>query len=227
MTYLTIDDVLEWMARLAGCDGVVSPSEQEILREFAAKYRFDELRTIGRANAFAQGQSKPEVEVIDYRERNGRLFENLIASFTANPSLQLRMLKWTGDKYFKGVYDRENLQPDFRMSLTVDKKVFDFFVECKWKHYWQKGDGFYFFELQQYQLDRYRKFEQEIERPVFIAHAFGRTGDNPRGLYIIPLNVFEDNIVKKHIDDKYYRIDIEALAFAKRIEHYLRYPNNV
>ena len=89
---------------------------------------------------------RPEVEKIDYRSRNGLLFEKLIVSFLADKS-RFKLLSWTGDNYVNGIYDNTNLDPDLHISQHIDSFDVDYYIECKWHHFWQKGENDYFYEM--------------------------------------------------------------------------------
>lgn len=220
-TAITINEALDWLTRMASADGVLSASELKILRAFATKYNIEPDLAVEMARKLAAAVPKPEVAEIDYRELNGRDFENLIAAFISESPV-LSLIFWTGDKYHRGVYNDSNLEPDFHIRQMVDGVAVDYYVECKWKHYWQKRGRFYFFEIPQYQLDRYRRFAADEGKIVLIAHASGRSGRNPRALYLIPLHAFEGNIVKKYTADRYYRIPVTATAFTARMEQIIR-----
>ena len=53
-----------------------------------------------------------------------------------------------------------------------------------------------------------------------IAYAYGRTGDNPRGIYLVPLRAFRGNKIHKVVADKKYRIKQNAESFAQYMENY-------
>ena len=163
--------------------------------------------------------NKPEVEIIDYRAKNGLLFEKLIVSFLKDKS-KFKLLSWTGDKYCNGIYDLNNLNPDLHIQQIINGQTIDYFVECKWHHYWQRSEKGYFYEIVPGQLRRYRKFASKNKRVVLIAYAYGRTGDNPRGIYLVPLRAFRENKIHKVVADKKYRIGQNAESFAQYMENY-------
>ena len=212
------EETLDWLVSLATADGCITESEQAIIHEFAAGYNLDGDAAIARANAIA-GDMRPEVEKIDYRSRNGLLFEKLMVSFLADKS-RFKLLSWTGDKYVNGIYDNTNLDPDLHISQHIDSIDVDYYIECKWHHFWQKGDTDYFYEMRPYQLDRYRRFQRSNKRKVLVAYAYGRTGDNPRGIYLMPLYAFHNCRITKSVADAKYRIDANADAFTAYMERY-------
>lgn len=212
------EETLDWLVNLATADGCITESEQAIIHEFAAGYNLDGDAAIAHANAIA-GDMRPEVEKIDYRSRNGLLFEKLMVSFLADKS-RFKLLSWTGDKYVNGIYDDTNLDPDLHICQHINSIDVDYYIECKWHHFWQKGDTDYFYEMRSNQLRRYRHFQRSNKRKVLVAYAYGRTGDNPRGIYLIPLHAFHNYRITKGVADAKYRIEPTAEAFTAYMEKY-------
>lgn len=212
------EETLDLLINLATADGCITASEQEVILEFTSSYDLDGKEAIARANAIVSDM-RPEVELIDYRSRNGLLFEKLIVSFLADKH-RFNLLSWTGDKYVDGIYDKTNLDPDLHISQLINGIDVDYYIECKWHHFWQKGENDYFYEMRSYQLERYRRFQRNNHRKVLIAYAYGRTGDNPRGIYLIPLHAFRNYRVNKSVCDAKYRIEPTAEAFLGYMERY-------
>lgn len=216
--YLTPEETLEWLVRVATTDGLISPNEKSLIHEFARAYGMN-VDEIIEAASKSIVLDKPEVELIDYRAKNGLLFEKLIVSFLKDKK-RYKLLSWTGDKYVDGIYDHSNLNPDIHIQQVINGKTFDYFIECKWNHYWQRDEKGYFYEMKKEQLQRYRYFQRKNKRAVLIAYAYGRTGNNPRGIYLIPLYAFRGNRIQKAVADKKYRIEQNAEAFAQYMESY-------
>ena len=215
---LTPEETLDWLVKVAAADGLLSPTEKTTIREFAKSYGIKADKILETASQSLAG-NKPEVEIIDYRAKNGLLFEKLIVSFLKDKS-KFKLLSWTGDKYCNGIYDLNNLNPDLHIQQIINGQTIDYFVECKWHHYWQRSEKGYFYEIVPGQLRRYRKFASKNKRVVLIAYAYGRTGDNPRGIYLVSLRAFRGNKIHKVVADKKYRIEQNAESFAQYIENY-------
>ncbi len=213
---LSPEEAFDWLVSVATADGLITSSEKVILQKFADTYSLDSEEILANASQALLGV-KPEVEVIDYRTKNGLLFENLIASFLKGKN-RFQLLSWTGDKFTKGVYDPTNLDPDLHIQQIINGLAIEYYIECKWHHFWQKGENDYFYEIRAEQLRRYRAFSAKKRRKVLIAYAYGRTGNNPRGIYLIPLHAFHNNRITKAIADKKYRIEPNADAFATYME---------
>ena len=216
--HLTPEETLDWLVRVATADGLLSSTEKTIIREFAKSYGIKADVILEAASKSLVG-NKPEVEIIDYRAKNGLLFEKLIVSFLKDKS-KFKLLSWTGDKYVDGIYDNNNLNPDIHIQQVINGTTIDYYIECKWCHYWKHGEKGYFYEIVPGQLRRYRKFASKNKRVVLIAYAYGRTGDNPRGIYLVPLRAFRENKIHKVVADKKYRIGQNAESFAQYMENY-------
>ena len=215
---ISIEEALDWLVNVAAADGLITQSERSVIKSFANSYHINADDIIEKASNALYGV-KPEVEIIDYRAKNGLLFEQLIVSFLKDKK-RFTLQSWTGDKYVQGIYDQTNLDPDLHIQQIINNQTIDYFIECKWHHYWQRGESDYFYEMRAEQLARYRAFQLKSHRKVLIAYAYGRTGDNPRGIYLIPLNAFHNARITKHVADSKYRIKPTGDAFAQYIENY-------
>ena len=216
--HITPEETLDWLVRVATADGLLSPNEKGMIREFAKTYDIsdDEMLELASKAIFIE---KPEVELIDYRAKNGLLYEKLIVSFLKDKK-RFKLLSWTGDKYVDGIYDHNNLNPDIHIQQVINGMTLDYYIECKWSHYWQRDEKGYFYEIDPGQLKRYRQFAQKNKRVVLIAYAYGRTGNKPRGIYLVPLHAFRGNKIHKTVADKKYRIEQNAEAFAQYMENF-------
>lgn len=215
---LTPEETLDWIVRVASADGLISPNEKNLIREFASSCNLDAEDIIEIASQ-KMVLEKPEVEIIDYKVKNGLQFEQLMVSFLKDNST-FKLLEWTGDKYVDGIYDLNNLNPDLHIRQVINNVSIDYYIECKWHHFWQRGEKGYYYEMRESQLQRYRRFQREKKRVVLVAYAFGRTGSNPRGIYLIPLHAFRDNKISKTVADKKYRIEQTSEAFTLYMEHF-------
>ena len=215
---ISIEEALDWLVNVAAADGLITQSERTVIKSFADSYHINADDILEKASAALSGV-KPEVEIIDYKAKNGLLFEQLIVSFLKDKR-RFRLQSWTGDKFIDGIYDQTNLDPDLHIRQIINNQAIDYYVECKWHHYWQRGEFGYFYEIKTEQLARYRAFQRKNHRKVLIAYAYGRTGNNPRGIYLIPLNAFHNARITKRVADAKYRIRPTAEAFAQHIENY-------
>ncbi len=215
---LTPEEALDWLVRVATADGLLSPNEQAMIHEFASMYGVNVGEILEMVNQTLP-EGKPEVEMIDYRKKNGLLFEKLMVSFLKDGNT-FKLLAWTSDKCVNGIYDPANLNPDIHVRQVVNGIMVDYYIECKWHHFWQRDEHGYFYELKSEQLQRYRRFQRNNKRVVFVAYAYGRTGGNPRGIYLVPLHAFRHCRLQKAVADRKYRIEQSAEAFGRYTAHY-------
>jgi len=216
--YISVEEALDWLVNVATADGLLTQSERNAIKSFAQSYHIDADDIIEKASHSLSGV-KPEVEIIDYRAKNGLLFEQLIVSFLKDRN-RFSLLSWTGDKYVQGIFDQTNMDPDLHIQQIINNQAIDYYIECKWHHFWQRGETDYFYEMRPDQLARYRAFQRKNRRKVLVAYAYGRTGDNPRGIYLIPLNAFHNARITKRVADAKYRIQPTAEAFVRYIENF-------
>ena len=78
---ISLYDAARWVASMVATDGVVSPRERKLLREFADTYVFNVTALYRIAYANANKVEIPEVKVIDYTKQKGRLFEQFVVRF--------------------------------------------------------------------------------------------------------------------------------------------------
>ena len=82
---------------MAATDGVITPAERNLLRQFADAYKFNASALYRMAYAIAKKVDMPEVEFIDYAEPKGRQFEDFVVSLCSDKS-RFKLLAWRGDK---------------------------------------------------------------------------------------------------------------------------------
>ena len=165
--YISVEEALDWLANVAAADGLIVQSERSAIKSFADSYHINADDIIEKASRALSGV-KPEVEIIDYKAKNGLLFEQLIASFLKDKK-RFSLLSWTGDKYIDGIYDQTNKDPDLHIQQIINNQTIDYYIECKWHHYWQRGEFDYFYEMKTEQLARYRAFQRKNHRKVIIS----------------------------------------------------------
>ena len=78
--YISVEEALDWLANVAAADGLIVQSERSAIKSFADSYHINADDIIEKASKALSGV-RPEVEIIDYKAKNGLLFEQLIASF--------------------------------------------------------------------------------------------------------------------------------------------------
>lgn len=133
-------------------------------------------------------------------KEKGDLFEKFVIERFKKPFFTL--IEWRSDKIHNGTYAESNMYPDMEYYFKTNHAECTFAVECKWRSSFseEKIDW-----AKDYQLDNYRKFSAERRMRVFVIIGVGGQPENPRSLYIIPLD--EINSIHLYQVDiyKYYR----------------------
>lgn len=178
---MKIQETVKWLVRMASVDGVVSPRERQILKEFADAYGLDVKYLYRYAFAIANEVAEPEVEYLNPSECKGRKFEEFVVSLCSDKS-RFRLLAWRGDKIVDGTYAAENLLPDLHLRHKLDEtNVVEYFVECKYRSSWPENGV----DLSE-QFVRYHFAAKDQGLELFIALGVGGTADNPDELYLVP-----------------------------------------
>ena len=131
---IKIQEAAKWLARLAAVDGVVSPRERQILKEFADTYGVDVKYLYRYAFAIAHEVAEPEVEYLNPSEYKGRKFEEFVVSLCADKS-RFHLLAWRGDKIVDGfvfVRSGQYWNTDNRFDILRDiltAEPFNFTIE--------------------------------------------------------------------------------------------------
>lgn len=178
---MTVREAARWMAAMAAADGVITPSERKLMREFAETYGIDVKSLYRMAYAIANQIDIPEVEFVDQSTMKGRLFEEFIVKLMADHS-RYSILNWSSDKYADGIYSLDTLMPDLHIRHKLDECKIEYFMECKYRSSLPERK----LDIST-QLGRYRRMTSaQPGRELFIALGLGGTPSDPNRLYIIP-----------------------------------------
>ena len=173
-------DAAKWMARLTATDGAISPAERKVLSEFADAFSIDRTKLVRLAYGMTNEVAVPEVEIVNQKEKNGRLFEEFVVSLLADKSI-FKLLAWRSDKIVGDTYATENLYPDLHIFHKLDVAEVEYFVECKYRISWGE-DGIDLSE----QFNRYHFHAKARGVELFIALGVGGTPSAPEEFFIIP-----------------------------------------
>lgn len=173
-------DAAKWMARLTATDGAISPAERKVLSEFADAFSIDRTKLVRLAYGMTNEVAVPEVEIVNQKEKNGRLFEEFVVSLLADKSI-FKLLAWRSDKIVGDTYAAENLYPDLHIFHKLDVADVEYFVECKYRISWGE-DGIDLSE----QFNRYHFHAKARGVELFIALGVGGTPSAPEEFFIIP-----------------------------------------
>jgi hypothetical protein len=204
---------LEKVIEMAVTDGVLTGNERKLIEEIANEKGLDYSEIItGIENQISNSNTDSETEIIDYNKKNGDDFEKFIVQkFDKN---YFTIKEWAGDKYVNGTYAKTTQQPDILLEFKFRQKTSQLSVECKWrKNLYNNGVEF----AKQEQFERYKKFQNDIKIPVFIAIGIGGKGLSPEQLFVVPLAEIESNYIHINKLKNYEKIintnfffDIEA-----------------
>ncbi|MDE5820975.1 MAG: hypothetical protein K2H50_09170 [Paramuribaculum sp.] len=213
---ISLYDAARWIASMAAADGVVSPNERKILREFAETYDFNVSALYRMAYAIAHDIEIPEVEIVKYSEQKGRLFEEFVVSLCADKD-RFQLLAWRGDKISGQTYALENLLPDLHIRHKLDNAEVEYLMECKYRTSWSE-DGI---DLSG-QFTRYYYAAKERGTELFIVLGVGGTPSNPEELFIIPGRMISRD--KKIHRERYvkYLCPKDTEEFHRYIQSYYR-----
>lgn len=177
---------LEHIYEVALADGVLTAKEKDSIKDIASKSSLDYDKIMAELeNKLKESGKKPETQMIDWDKKNGDDFEKYIAHKFDKKFFRIK--EWTGDKYSKGIYGENSLNPDLLLEIKYPKT--NFAVECKWKKKVYKG-GVEFSNPEQ--LKRYQKYAKEKNTPVFIAIGLGGEASEPEQLFVVPLNELKE-----------------------------------
>ena len=211
---VSLYDAALWVASMAATDGVVSPRERKLLKEFADTYGFNVSALYRMAYAIANKVDMPEVEFIDYAEQKGRQFEDFVVSLCSDKS-RFKLLAWRGDKISGDTYAVENLLPDLYLRHRLDVQEVEYLIECKYRSSWG-GEGI---DLSR-QYVRYHNAAKDRQMELFIALGVGGVPSNPDEFYLVPGRMVK---LDKKIDrDRFIKClcPKDADGFHAYINHY-------
>ena len=165
---------------MAAMDGVVSPNERKLIKDFAGTYGIEAKSLYRMAYAIANNVDVPEVEFISRREKVGRMFEDFVVSLCSDKSI-FKLLAWRGDKINGEVYALENLLPDLHLRHRLDAGEVEYYIECKYCSSW--GDNG--IDLSS-QYVRYHNAAKDRKVELFIAMGVGGTPSDPDEFFLVP-----------------------------------------
>jgi len=130
------------------------------------------------------------MQKIDYSreslKRKGDEFEAFIFERFDRKYFKIRY--WNGDLSHKGYYPESNTYPDLEIEFKFRDFKRTFAIECKYRSILINNS----FELKSHNLENYRKYGKEKGIRVYIALGLQGMSSNPKKLYLIPLEVFDD-----------------------------------
>ena len=130
--------------------------------------------------------------------KKGAKFEEFVLRIFNNDK-KFTLIRVT--KYRRGIYVEDNLLPD--ITVRDEHSGLQFDIECKWR---SKIDDA--FKLKRKNYEKYKRCENLIGRPVFVALGLGISEENknffvPKEFYIIPLRCFSEKTCSVKLSEKF------------------------
>ena len=131
--------------------------------------------------------------------KKGQRFEQFIIKLFNDHFFHLK--KWRASENFIGSsLPIDHWYPDLEMELVFTReKKYRFAVECKWRKEFRDGKIDW---ASNDQICTYRKFQDQVRIPVFVAIGIGGEPDSPEKLFLTPLNsihmyngLYESNLI--------------------------------
>ena len=211
---ISINEAARWVAAMAAMDGVVSPNERKLIKDFAGTYGIEAKSLYRMAYAIANNVDIPEVEFISRRAKVGRMFEDFVVSLCSDKSV-FKLIAWRGDKINGEVYALENLLPDLHLRHRLGAGEVEYYIECKYRSSWG-DDGI---DLSG-QYVRYHNAAKDHKMELFIALGVGGTPSAPDEFFLVPGRMVK---LDKKIDrDRFIKCQCpkDPEGFQAYINHY-------
>ncbi len=143
----------------------------------------------------------------------GNLFEDFVVNLLADHRLTL--LDRTQDAVSSaGVIAESCKNPDLHVQQKRGRSNIDYYLECKYRSRWDE-DAVTF---EDWQIDRYRRFQRENRRKVIIALGVGGTPEAPATFRLVPIDSLKEYSIRK-IDTK-FAVDPNPSALIEYINDY-------
>lgn len=125
-------------------------------------------------------------------KEKGDAFEDFVVDLLAD--WRLSLLDRTQDrKSSAGVVAESSKNPDLHVRQKHGKSDIDYYLECKYRSEWKNGSV----TLEEWQLERYRKFQRDNRRKVLIVLGVGGSASSPATLRIVPLDSIKGNSISE------------------------------
>lgn len=196
---IDLEDVADWLVMLSSIDGQISPREERLLALFEDTHGLRPGLLVAMAKKKAMVADK-EVQLVDRNTSRGYDFEKFVVrTLCGGENPEFTLLSWRSDKKVDGIFARDSLLPD--LKLTSNTLPCDGFVlvECKYRQ-----DPLNLTRLSEKALVRYRLQEAESGYPVVLALGAGGSPGDPDIFTIVPIDIFIND--KKCILNCYERL---------------------
>lgn len=169
-------------------------------------------------------QTEPEVSVVNElpekleqpnstSKQKGDAYEDFVVNLLAD--WRLKLLDRTQDAVSSaGVVAESCKNPDLHVQQKRGKLDIDYYLECKYRTNWNDGNV----TFDEWQLERYHKFQRDNQRKVIIALGVGGTPSAPATFMLVPLDSITDNTIKRIYTQ--YAVQPNSTALVEYMDHY-------
>lgn len=161
-------------------------------------------------------ESQPIETVADTMDKSkikGDAFEDFVVNLLAD--WRLKLLDRTQDAVSSaGVVAQSCKNPDLHVQQKRGNGEIDYYLECKYRSHWKNGAV----TFDDWQINRYRKFQRDTHRKVLIALGVGGTPSSPASLMLVPLDSIRDNTIR-HISTE-FAVAPSSSALVEYMNHY-------
>ena len=161
-------------------------------------------------------EAQPE-EMDNYAK--GLAFEEFVVQRFNNKFFTVK--EWRSDKQVDGVFAESSQYPDLEINFKLEAAKIDvnFALECKWRK------DFYRNSLKwstDNQIERYNAFARERDLPVFVVLGVGGEPNDPKEMYVVPLEQLQKPTVSAKELKPYKRKNPTDGFYWEAEEGYLR-----
>lgn len=185
---IDLEDVADWMAMLSSIDGQISPREERLLALFEEMHGIRPGLLVAMAKKKAMAAEK-EVQLVDRNTSRGYDFEKFVVRMLCggdDPAFTLH--SWRSDKKVDGIFARDSLLPDLKLTANLLPGSRPVLVECKYRQ-----DPSNLARISSKALYRYRLHETQCQCPVVLALGAGGSPKDPDIFTIVSINQFINN----------------------------------
>jgi uncharacterized tellurite resistance protein B-like protein len=153
------------------------------------------------------GSAKDEI-LEDSPEEKGLRFEKYVLHrFNLN---HCKIREWRGDKFTNGIYAESSRWPDIEVEFSFRDARKTFAVECKWRsRYFKNGVEW----AREDQICNYKRYSEEHSIPVFVVIGIGKHPENPKDVFVIPLDDLSEPFLSSDFLGRYRRLDKDKPFF--------------
>lgn len=140
-------------------------------------------------------------------------FEDFVVNLLAD--YRLSLIDRTQDAMSSaGVVAESCKNPDLHVKQKHKNSEIDYYIECKYRSNWYNNA----IHFEDWQIERYKKFQRNNHRKVIIALGVGGTPKNPEIFRLVPLDSIHNNLIRKI--DTHFTIEPTSSALVEYMDNY-------